>query len=68
MGLRSGSRGWELEACAGEGGRRRRVRKVEVVELDLERLQGDRERSGVGCGQEGRRKKKSLNRDQETLY
>ena len=47
----------------------RRGRKVEVVELDLERLRGDWELSGVGCGRKGGRKKKeSLNKDWETLF
>ena len=40
---------------------------MEAVELDLERLQGDWERQGVGCGWIGARKN-SLNTDQETLY
>ena len=47
----------------------RRGHKVEVVELDLERLRGDWELSGVGCGRKGGRKKKeSLNKDWETLF
>ena len=49
-----------------EGGRR--GCKVEVVELDLELLQRDWELLGVGCGQKGRRKKESLNREGETSY
>ena len=46
-------RGWALRwpALEQEGGRR--SRKVEVVKLDLERLQGDWEREGVSCGRKG---------------
>ena len=42
---------------------------MEVVELDLERLQKNWEPQGVGCGPKGQRKKKrNLSRDWETLY
>ena len=47
-------------------GRRRRP-KAKVVDLDLEWLPGDWT-DGVDWGWNGRRKKKSLNRDRETLY
>ena len=45
---------WKSHGSAGglhlEKEGRRRGHKVEVVELGLERLQGDWERQGVGCG------------------
>ena len=46
---------------------RRRRHKAKAVDLDLERLPGDWT-NGVDWGRNGRRKKKCLIRDQETLY
>ena len=55
---------WQWSALEKEGGRR--GCKVEVVELDLMWLQQEWELYEVGCDQKGqRRKKQSLNRDQE---
>ena len=61
----AGERGWERQrrpALEEEGGRK--GRKVDVVKLDLEQLQGDWERQGADCGwTDGGKKEESLNRD-----
>ena len=55
---------WQRPALGKDGGRKRRKA---AVDLDLEQLPGDWI-DGVGWGRKSQRKKKSLNRDQETLY